>query len=58
MCGCGESAGMWGAVGSYATSRGGKESEQMFISLFSAIWDQRRMSFILLQGFLCDLFEL
>jgi hypothetical protein len=41
----------------YATSERGKESIQMFISVFGAIWSQRQMS-ILLQGFIGDVFEL
>jgi len=38
----------------------GREMEciQMFISMFSAIWDQRQMSFILFYGFIPDSFEM
>jgi len=35
-------------ISSFAVSEGGQESIQMFITVFSAIWDQRQMSFILL----------
>jgi hypothetical protein len=41
-----------------ATIGRGKEWVQMFISVVSAMWDQRHVSFILLSGFLCDIFEL
>jgi len=37
-----------------AVSGRGKDWLQMCISLVSAIWDQRQMSFIPLLGFLCD----
>jgi hypothetical protein len=41
----------------YLQSEGEERNEYMFTSLAGAIWDQRQMSFVLLQG-LCDFFEL
>ena len=42
----------------YAITVRGKECIQTFISVFSAVWDQRQVPFILLYRFLCDFSEL
>ena len=45
-------------MSSYEVSWRGKECIKTFISMFSAVWDQKQMPFILLLGFLGDCFEL
>jgi len=48
----------FGRMCPYEVSGREKECIQMFISMFSAIQDQRQMSFILLHGFIRDSFEM
>jgi cytochrome bd-type quinol oxidase subunit 2 len=47
----------FGRMSPYTVSGREKECTEMFISMFSAIWDQRQMFFVLLYGFIPDSFE-